>query len=112
MNFGDVFWVEFPAHGGHAQAGRRPAVIMQAAAVSARVPTALLMPLTTQLDALRFPGTVLIEMDTENGLRRPSVALAFQMTVLDQGALGTQIGRLCFKDLQAVRDALDEVTGR
>lgn len=70
------------------------------------------VPLTTQLDALRFPGTALIEPDAENGLRRPSVALAFQTTVLDQNTLGAPLGRLSVGDLTAVRAALDEVTGR
>lgn len=112
MNPGDLFWVEFPARGGHAQAGRRPAIVMQAAAISARIPTVLLMPLTTQTDALRFPGTVLIELAPENGLRRPSIALAFQMIVLDRNALGPQLGRISSGDLQAVHEALDEVTGR
>ena len=32
MNIGDLYWVEFPTRGGHAQAGRRPAIIAQAAA--------------------------------------------------------------------------------
>ncbi len=29
MNAGEIFWVEFPARGGCAQAGRRPAIIVQ-----------------------------------------------------------------------------------
>ena len=29
MNVGDIFWVEFPARGGRAQAGRRPAIVAQ-----------------------------------------------------------------------------------
>ena len=84
MNVGDLFWVEFPAGAGRAQAGRRPALIAQTAAVSTRLPTVLLIPLTTQLDALRFPGTALVETDADNNLRRPSVALVFQLTVMDR----------------------------
>ncbi len=77
MTVGDLHWVEFPARSGHAQSGRRPAIVMQNEAASARLPTVLLVPITTQTDALRFPGTVLVRPDTENGLRRPSEALAF-----------------------------------
>jgi mRNA-degrading endonuclease toxin of MazEF toxin-antitoxin module len=77
MNLGDVYWVEIPVRGGHEQAGRRPAVVIQGSEVSKRLATVLLVPLTTQLDALRFPGTVLVETDSENGLRRPSVAWSF-----------------------------------
>jgi len=75
---GDIYWVEFPMRGGHAQAGRRPAIVVQSASATTQLPTVLFMPLTTQLDALRFPGTALVEVAPENGLKRPSVALAFQ----------------------------------
>ena len=66
MNVGDLHWVELPARGGHAQGGRRPAIVAQK---TATLPTVLIVPLTSQLDALRFPGTVLVEAGKENGLR-------------------------------------------
>src|SRR5205823_7544338 len=94
MNVGDVHWVEFPPRGGSAQAGRRPAIIVQGATTSERLPTVLLIPLTTQQDALRFPGTVFVDPDAENGLRRASVALVFQLTVADQRFLGPRLGRV------------------
>lgn|GEM_PF-5799360 len=74
MIVGDLYWVELPARGGRAQAGRRPAIILQTIST---LPTTLLVPLTSQLDALRFPGTILVEPDRENALRRPSVVLSF-----------------------------------
>ncbi len=46
MTGGDVYWVEFLPRGGHAQAGRRPAIIVQADAHAALLPTVLLIPLT------------------------------------------------------------------
>jgi mRNA-degrading endonuclease toxin of MazEF toxin-antitoxin module len=52
MNAGDVVWVDFPPGAGRARAGRRPAIIAQTAAASDRLPTVLLIPLTTQQDAL------------------------------------------------------------
>jgi mRNA-degrading endonuclease toxin of MazEF toxin-antitoxin module len=80
VSVGEVRWVEFPARGGRAQAGRRPAIVVQD--ISA-LPTVLVVPLTSQFDALRFPGTVLIEADPLNGLRHTSVALVFQLTAID-----------------------------
>ena len=47
MKLGDVFWVEFPPQGGHAQAGRRPAIVAQVASASESLPTVLMIPLTT-----------------------------------------------------------------
>lgn len=79
MTVGEVRWVEMPARGGHAQAGRRPAVIVQSAT---GLPTALIIPLTSQLDALRFTGTVLVEADSQNGLRRASSAPPFSFNNL------------------------------
>jgi mRNA interferase MazF len=109
---GEVRWVEMPPKGGHAQSGRRPAIILQTDEASARVPTVLLAPLTSQLDALRFPGTVLIEPDSQTGLRRRSVALVFQLTALDQRHLKDRLGSVSSKSLDAVFSALDELTGR
>ena len=112
MNAGDVFWVEFPAGAGRAQAGRRPAIVVQSATVADRLPTVLLVPLPTQHDALRFPGTVLVEPDGTNGLRRPSVALTFQLTAVDRRFLGVRAGSVSDSTMDAVWSAIDEITGR
>ena len=112
MAVGDVVWVDFPARGGHAQAGRRPAVVAQDAAVSGLLPTILLIPLTTQLDALRFPATVLVEPDPANGLRRPSVALVFQLAAIDRRFISTRAGHVDAAVLADLWAALDTLTGR
>lgn len=112
MNVGDVFWVTFPPGAGRAQAGRRPAIVVQGQKASDRLPTALLIPLTTQEDALRFPATVLVEPDAGNGLRRPSVALVFQLTALDKRFLETQTGNVGREVIHAIWRAFDEITER
>jgi mRNA interferase MazF len=112
MNVGDVFWVEFPPQSGHAQAGRRPAIVAQVASATASLPTILMIPLTTQIAALRFPGTVMVDSDPENGLRRPSVALVFQLTVVDRRVVGSRMGRVSEDVLGNLWDALDRLTGR
>jgi len=112
MNVGDVYQVEFPPRGGHEQAGSRPAIIVQAKSASAQLPTVLCVPFTSQLDALRFPGTVLVEAHTENGLRRASVALLFQLTAIDQRRLKGRIGCLSAERLAAIWQAFDALTDR
>jgi mRNA-degrading endonuclease toxin of MazEF toxin-antitoxin module len=112
MSFGDLVWVDFPPGAGRAQAGRRPAIIAQTASVSDRLPTVLLIPLTTQHDALRFPGTMLVEPDRTNGLRHPSVALVFQLTAVDRRFLGSRFGEISRANMEAIWGALDELTGR
>ncbi len=112
MNVGDICRVELQPRGGHAQAGCRPAIIMQADDRAANLPTGLLVPLTTQMDALRFPGTVLVEADAQNNLRRSSVALVFQLTAVDRRFIGNRLGEVAATKLQQIWTALDELTGR
>jgi mRNA-degrading endonuclease toxin of MazEF toxin-antitoxin module len=45
-------------------------------------------------------------------LRRPSVALVFQLTVLDRRFLGTKMGRVSETTVKALWSALDGITGR
>lgn len=112
MIAGNLHWVDFPARGGHEQAGRRPAIIAQDAEASARLPTVLVIPLTTQQEALRFPGTQLIEPTRDNGLRRPSVALIFQLTAVDQRLIGSRLGSLSESTLRAIWADFDRLSGR
>ncbi len=109
MSPGDIYWVEFPVRGGRAQAGRRPAVVMQSTSATAQLPTVLLLPLTTQMDALRFPGTAVIEVTPANGLPKPSVALRFQLTAVDKQFIGSYLGTLSKSEMQDVQQALESV---
>lgn len=109
MTVGEVRWVEMPARGGRAQAGRRPAVIVQSAT---DLPTTLIVPLTSQLDALRFNGTVLVEADSQNGLRRASVALVFQLTAVDRRHVADRLGTVSKEVLEEIWTILDRLTGR
>lgn len=109
MILGDICWVEFPARGGHAQAGRRPAIVAQS---SSDVPTVLLIPPTTQQDALRLSGTVLLEPDQANHLRRPSVELIFQLTAVDRRYVAGQLGSVSEAKLNEIWNEFDVITGR
>jgi mRNA-degrading endonuclease toxin of MazEF toxin-antitoxin module len=109
MNVGEIFWVEFPARGGRAQAGRRPAIVVQK---EKSLPTVLLIPLTTQQDALRFPATILIESDKQNNLRNASVALVFQLTAIDKTFIKDKFGVISADKMDEIWAALDELTGR
>ena len=109
MNIGEIFWVEFPARGGRAQSGRRPAIVVQK---DRTLPTVLLVPLTTQQDALRFSGTILVEPDANNYLRQPSVALVFQLTAVDKNFIKDKLGTISDDRMNEIWMAFDELTGR
>ena len=112
MNVGEVRRVELPPRGGHAQAGRRPAIVVQTPVTSIRLSTVLIVPLTSQTDALRFPGTVLVEADKGNGLHTTSVALVFQLTAADKRFVKDRLGIIADSLLQTIWSSLDEITGR
>ena len=109
MRVGDLYWVELRASGGRAQAGRRPAIILQQ---TSNLPTVLVVPITSQQDALRFPGTVLIESTKENGLRHDSVALVFQLTAIDIRHVTNHLGVASQEVMENIWQALDDLTGR
>jgi mRNA interferase MazF len=109
VNVGELYWVEFPARGGRAQTGRRPAIIAQR---RVNLPTTLLIPLTSQLDALRFPGTILVEADRQNGLHRASVALVFQLAAVDHRFIADRLGSVSNTVVQQIWATLDALTGR
>ncbi len=112
MQRGEVWQVDIPFAPGHAQAGERPAVIMQDAAFVARLPTVLIVPLTGSQSAIRFAGTVLVQPDRQNGLTVPSVALVFQLRTLDQRCCLYRLGFLDPATLDQLFVELDKLTGR
>ena len=103
MKLGDVHWVELPDRGGREQRGRRPAVIWQQTAEFPQLPTVLVLPLSSQQNALRFGGTALIQPAANNGLTVPSVALVFQLGACDVRRIGQRLGRLSDDDLAMLR---------
>ncbi|MBI4601434.1 MAG: type II toxin-antitoxin system PemK/MazF family toxin [Planctomycetes bacterium] len=103
MSHGDVHWIDLPDRGGREQRGRRPAIVWQDTAAFPRLPTVLVIPFTSRLDALRFAATRRVEPTPMNGLTSPSVALVFQLGACDIRRLRERIGRLDSPDLEAIK---------
>lgn len=99
MKPGDVWVVHIPELGTHEQSGIRPAVVI--ARVTKTIVT--IIPCTSNMTALRFPYTHLVEQTKENGLTASSVALVFHMRALDASYLQKKIGRIDKKTLAAIR---------
>jgi mRNA interferase MazF len=112
MKVGDIHWVELPSAGGHEQQGRRPAVIAQDDAYASRVPTVLVIPLSSARAALRFAGTTLIRATLQSGLRVDSVALVFQLRAVDRNRVGSRVGEVANPEKQAVFEEMDKLMGR
>ncbi len=112
MKRSEVWRVHLPSVPGHTQAGIRPAVIVQEDQAMALLPTVLIVPFTGTQAAMRFPGTVLVQPDGQNGLSIPSVALVFQLTAIDRSNCLQLLGVLDPATLDQIFAELDKLTGR
>ena len=90
MKRGEVWLVQLGQTSGHEQQGLRPAIILTDTPTS----LVLVIPLTTNLKALRFPYTIQIEPTKQNGLETDSVALIFHLRSVDKRRLIRNVGRL------------------
>lgn len=99
MKTGEIYFIELPSTEGREQIGTRPAIILQDERYAEMLPTILVIPLTSQLKAQRFPGTLLIKPTKENGLGNDSIALIFQLRAIDQRRIKNRIGKLKEEDM-------------
>lgn len=90
MKKGEIWLLDLPTTNGHEQTGSRPAIIL--AATEANI--AMVVPFTSNLQALRFANTIKVNPSNRNGLSSVSVALIFQLRAIDKKRLKTKIGEL------------------
>lgn len=92
MKRGEVWMVTLPFTPGREQSGERPAVVVQDAAYGQGSPLVLIVPLTSQSGASRFPATVAVQPSPENGLTLESIAMVFQTRALDRSRFIRRLG--------------------
>lgn len=109
MRRGEVWRVRIPFAPGHAQAGDRPALIVQNDEIIALLPTVLIVPFTSSLSAARFPGTLVIPPDGQNGLTVTSVALAFQLRAVDKRDCQQRLGVLAATETESICVTIDQL---
>lgn len=110
MQEGEIYLVEIPLSSGHEQAGLRPAIVVQASG-SEKLPTVLIVPLTSKLKAAEFPFTFIIEPNQFNNLDVASVALVFQIRAIDKRRLKDKIGKIERAKLELLKQNLKEIMG-
>ena len=88
MKKGELWLVDIPPTNGYEQSGLRPVLLMS----SVEANTVIIVPLTTNLAALRYPHTVEMHPSASNGLKVTSIALVFQVRAIDKKRLQRKTG--------------------
>lgn len=104
MKKGEIWLVELPYSSGQEQEGLRPAIIF----ASTEIGMITLIPLTSNLQSLRFQYVYTIEKSKINGLGADSAALIFQLRAIDSKRLKKKIGELENKHLLNINKLIIE----
>jgi mRNA interferase MazF len=107
---GEVFLADLGSSSGHEQEGKRPVIICQNDLLNKVSQTVIVIPLTTNLKREEIPGVVLIKKG-EGGLDSDSVALCYQLRVLDKKRLKRQLGKLSEIVLEKVYNGIKFTLG-
>ncbi|MFM7438150.1 MAG: type II toxin-antitoxin system PemK/MazF family toxin [Snowella sp.] len=102
---GDIYLADLNPSRGSEQAGIRPVILVQRQNLECFTRTVVVIPVTTNLRRAQVPGTMLIPAG-EGGLSQESVALCYQIVVIDKQRLQKQLGTLSAIYLQRLGDAL------
>jgi mRNA interferase MazF len=109
---GDVFWASLADPTGSGPGFRRPVVVVQGDAFNAsRLPTVVVVPLTSNLRWAAAPGNVLLAAE-RTGLPKDSVANVSQIVAVDRSILSERVGHLRKADVALVLAGIDLVLGR
>ena len=100
MKKGEICLIELPVSSGQEQEGLRPAILF----ADTEIGIITVIPLTSNLQALRFQHTYTIEKSKANGLSADSAALIFQLRAIDSKRIKKKIGDLESKHLQKINE--------
>ncbi len=106
---GEVWLVDLGVPRGHEQAYERPAVVIQSDDLS-RLSTVIVIPTTKVLQRGAHRGTVILAAG-EGGLREKSIALCYQIRVLDRSRLIRRLGELSASVLEEIETTTAYVLG-
>jgi mRNA interferase MazF len=90
----EVWWADLADPSGAQPGFRRPVIIVQDDLITeSRIPTVMVVPLTSNLKRSAAPGNVALEA-RDTGLARASVALVCQVMTIDKSLLTERVGSL------------------
>lgn len=107
---GEIWIASLDPTEGSEQAGTRPVFVFQNDVLSKYTTTVLAIPLTKTLQRASIPFCVSIPKG-EGGLTADSVALCFQLRVLDKKRLQRKLGVVSKKTLDVIEDSMLHTMG-
>jgi len=106
LQIGDIWLVDLDESiVGHEQRGKRPAIIL---AIHQETYLVEIVPLTSNLEASRFPFSYKIRKSLVNGLSLDSVAMIFQLRSISIKRLYRKIGKVETSYLKAIKTMIIE----
>ena len=90
MKKGEIWIISYPIKGKREQSGLRPGIIL----AENKLGLIATIPLSSNIQAKKFPETLEIKKSASNGLDKDSVALVFQVQSLDKRRFNSKIGVL------------------
>ena len=105
MKKGEIWILNLPFSDGREQSGIRPGLVIG----DTKVEMIITIPLTSNIQALKFPNTVEIKKSQKNGLDKDSIALMFQIQSLDRKRFVNKIGELEDSKLKEVDGILKKL---
>ena len=108
MKPGEVALVRFPFTDA-ASTKKRPALVLARTTRSPRNRLATLAMITSQVEALKIDGDVLLADWRAAGLLHPSLLRLAKVATVDEQLIDKTIGRLSARDLAAAREAFHRV---
>ena len=103
---GDIVWANLNPVVGHAQAGRRPVVILSANVFNEHSGTVIAMALTSQPQRAGFP--LVLELGSLQLGKRAWVKIS-QIRTLSTRRLGKRIGRVSVEEIEHLVEGLNEI---
>lgn len=102
---GEIWLANLDPTKGSEQAGTRPVIIFQNDIVSQFSTTTVTIPLTTNMRRASLPICLMIKQG-DGGLLQDSVALCFQLRVLDKTRLIKRLGKLNLKTITELEEVV------
>ena len=111
MTRGEIWWADLGLPFGSEAGFRRLVLIVQANPFNAsRIPTVVVVPLSTNIDLAEAPGNVLL-LRQDTRLTKDSAAVVSQLTALDRQRLTDRVARVSSTLLETIDEGIRLVLG-